>query len=171
DRDFVVYHWVWWNRYTTNGSTAPDIHPSEIEVVGTRKTNYAQFTPYTSKEISTYRPVYDKLCIVLVSLFSWIRNMLEHYLPVEFKVLSMSANLPVLNTSPVFPFLGLVLNINVSTFAHRDDQDLLYCLVLPLGEYDGGEICLYEQGISVGLESGDIFAFDSTHTTHFNLDY
>jgi hypothetical protein len=73
--------------------------------------------------------------------------------------------------SPVAPFLSLVVNINVCTLGHRDGKDLVYCLVLPLGDFSGGALAMKEQGLVVELRSGDFMIFMSRDTTHFNLDY
>jgi hypothetical protein len=73
--------------------------------------------------------------------------------------------------SPVALFLSLVVNINVCTLGHRDGKDLVYCLVLPLGDFSGGTLAVKEQGFVVGLHSGDFMIFMSTDTTHFNFDY
>ena len=40
--------------------------------------------------------------------------------------------------SPVHPFLSLVINLNVATLAHRDRQDKELCVVLAVGDFDGG---------------------------------
>ncbi|KAG2112055.1 uncharacterized protein F5147DRAFT_541833, partial [Suillus discolor] len=63
--------------------------------------------------------------------------------PVEYQVpVELVELLPGKVDSPVVPFLSLVLNINISTLAHRDDKDLTLCLVLPIGEFVGGGWCL-----------------------------
>lgn len=69
------------------------------------------------------------------------------------------------------PFTSFVLNINVSTKAHRDGHDLLACLVMPIGDFTEGELVLNEPGLVVPLISGDMMVFPSCDITHFNLDY
>ena len=73
--------------------------------------------------------------------------------------------------SPTYPFGGFVLNINVATQAHRDPKDLGLCLVLTIGQYSGGELCLYEPGLVMRLRDGDMVLFCSGGITHFNLHY
>jgi hypothetical protein len=63
------------------------------------------------------------------------------------------------------------VNINVITKAHRDQKDLRWCLVIALGEGEGGELCLYEAGIVVALRTGDFILFPSGKLTHFNLHF
>lgn len=80
-------------------------------------------------------------------------------------------NLPGNAQSTVFPFASLVININICTKAHRDKKDQTICLVVPIGEFEGGDLVLYEQGLVLDLRSGDIAVFCSAETTHFNLQY
>ena len=73
--------------------------------------------------------------------------------------------------APHHPFSNLVININACSKGHRDCNDHVACLVLPIGKFKGGELCLYEPGIILPLEHGDIVIFLSSHITHFNLPY
>ena len=93
-------------------------------------------------------------------------------LPEEYTRLEATASiLPDNNASAVRPFLGLVINLNVITTAHRDSKDDAVCLVLALGDFKGGELCLYEPGLIVPLQHGDFIIFPSCRFTHFNLHY
>lgn len=74
-------------------------------------------------------------------------------------------------SSPAYPFTGYVVNLNVVTDAHRDFKDKTICIVLALGQFQGGQLVLYEPGLVVDLRSGDWVAFPSGDTTHFNLHY
>ena len=79
--------------------------------------------------------------------------------------------LPNGHTSPVHPFTGFVLNINVSTRIHRDWGDEDICLVLVLSDCSGGELCLKEPGVVLKMNTGDIIIFKSAEISHFNLHY
>jgi len=79
--------------------------------------------------------------------------------------------LPFNANSPAFPFSGFVVNLCVSTNGHRDPKDKRICLVIPFGEWKGGEICLYELGLVIKLKAGDILVFPSCDITHFNLHF
>ncbi|KAG1785613.1 uncharacterized protein HD556DRAFT_1212288, partial [Suillus plorans] len=93
-------------------------------------------------------------------------------LPEEYEFLIQYVDLlPGKPGSPVVPFLSLVVNINVCTLAYRDGKDLIYCLVLLLGDFKHGELVLKEQGLVVGLHSRDFMIFLSKDTTYFSLDY
>lgn len=59
----------------------------------------------------------------------------------------------------------------MSTKGHRDGKDLAACVVLPVGRFVGGELCLKEAGLVLPLQSGDFAAFLSDRITHFNLHY
>ena len=79
--------------------------------------------------------------------------------------------LPGSTRPPAYPFSGFVINFNVSTKGHRDGKDLKACLVMPIGTFQGGELCLAEPGLVIPLGSGDVFIFPSCLITHFNLLY
>jgi hypothetical protein len=93
-------------------------------------------------------------------------------LPREYDVLvEFTQDLPGGYVSPVSPFLSLVVNLNVSTMGHRDRFDKDLCLVLPIGEFTGGALAMFEQRLVVELRNGDFILFPSANTTHFNLRY
>lgn len=79
--------------------------------------------------------------------------------------------LPGNNQAVGAPFLGLVINLNVVTAAHRDSKDDAVCLVLAIGCFTGGELVLYEPGLVLPLTNGDFVVFPSCKLTHFNLHY
>jgi hypothetical protein len=79
--------------------------------------------------------------------------------------------LPNCDTSPVHPFSGFVLNINVSTRIHRDWGDEDICLVLVISDCQGGELCLVEPGLVLKLYTGDFVIFKSADISHLNLHY
>ena len=72
---------------------------------------------------------------------------------------------------PAFPFSGVVVNLCVSTTPHRDHSDTRMCIVIPFGEWEGGDLCLHELGLVIKLSPGDIFVFPSRKITHFNLHF
>lgn len=97
---------------------------------------------------------------------------MKERLPEEYEVLAeLTSDLPGEEVSPVAPFLSIVINLNVSTLGHRDRFDKDLCLVLALGEFTGGAMVMYEQGLVLPLRCGDFTLFCSPRTTHFNLRY
>ncbi|KAJ7231750.1 hypothetical protein C8J57DRAFT_985120, partial [Mycena rebaudengoi] len=64
--------------------------------------------------------------------------------------------LPLDAASPSYPFGGFVINLSSCTWAHRDKGDKTLCLVVPFGKSQGGQLCLYETGVSFDLQLGDV---------------
>lgn len=80
--------------------------------------------------------------------------------------------MPFMKDLSVFPFGGFVVNINSCTVAHYDDfdgEDL--CVLLFFGDWEDGEIVLYQAGIAFKVKRGDVLAFPSSRIIHFNLHY
>jgi hypothetical protein len=90
----------------------------------------------------------------------------------EFDELSIYCDaLPMKAACPSYPFGGFVLNLRVSTSAHRDHGDKKLCVVIPFGQFQGGQLCLYEIGLKFDLRLGDVLIFPSCDLTHFNMHF
>ena len=99
---------------------------------------------------------------------------MEQLLPENVAKLKIALEIsPCSHTSPVYPFSGYVVNLNVSTRAHRDLQDKKICLIIVISSEDciGGELCLVEPGLVLRLRNGDAIVFASATLTHFNTHY
>lgn len=97
---------------------------------------------------------------------------MKELLPDDYRILSQYVDiLPCNDVSPVYPFTGFVLNINVTTLVHRDPEDEKICLVLVISDCEGGELCFVESGLVIALQLGDMIAFPSTKLTHFNAHF
>ncbi|KAH9917570.1 uncharacterized protein B0H18DRAFT_883715, partial [Fomitopsis serialis] len=153
ERTFEAIHFSWYNRHCTQGHSAPaDIPPALLSRAGCTQTNHGQFLPYMSRDMEDHQTVYQSLKSVFADVFGWIDDQLQMFLPGEYERLEATAAiLPGNNVSVVSPFVGLVVNLNVVTRAHRDSKDDGVCLVLPIGEFDGGELCLVEPGLIIPL--------------------
>lgn len=93
-------------------------------------------------------------------------------LPEETKELRIYIEqLPLGASSPCAPFGGFVINIDACTDGHQDVKDKRMCLVAPLGKFTGGQLCLYEGGLSFDLQLGDVLVFPSWRITHFNAHF
>jgi len=81
--------------------------------------------------------------------------------------------MPCNESSPVYPFSGYVLNVNIITRAHKDANDKEICLVIVIVDDDkvGGELYLVEPGLVLALRNGDVVIFDSTKVSHFNQHF
>ena len=156
------------------------------------KTNYHQFIPYPSKDMTDplNGSIYQSVKNVMGPVFDWLDSkvsntysttlynelntylQLKEIMPDIYDHLEGYASLlPVNNQVICAPFLGLVVNLNVATAAHRDSKDDNVCLVLAIGDYEGGELVLYEPGLVIPLRNGDFIVFRSCDVTHFNLHY
>ncbi|KAA1473696.1 hypothetical protein DENSPDRAFT_752236, partial [Dentipellis sp. KUC8613] len=161
--NFDAFHFSWYNRSVTSGRNAPEnVHPLFLRKEGASRTNYSQMTPYLSADAKKHAELLEEMKIIFEEVFQWIEQELQDKLPREYELLSMDAQfLPGNALSPVHPFLGFVVNLNVSTKGHRDSKDKTYCLVLPIGEFKDGALVFYEQGLTIELQSGDFIVFQS----------
>ena len=119
---------------------------------------------------------HSMLSNLLVNFYYFFINILflqmARVLPEHTKILQQWVDtLPSNEFSPIFPFSGLVVNVNVATRAHRDSGDLSLCLVLEISDCEGGELCMMEPRLVLRLRSGDAVAFPSHKVTHFNLNF
>ena len=64
-----------------------------------------------------------------------------------------------------------MLNIQVCTDGHTDEFDDTICLVIPFGNFQGGELVLWEPGLVLDLKEGAMVIFPSSKITHFNLHF
>ncbi|KAG1898724.1 uncharacterized protein F5891DRAFT_913685, partial [Suillus fuscotomentosus] len=148
------------------------IHPHEMARVGVSRTNHTQCLPYASKDILEHQQVYNNVLATFSELFEWLEHVMKTHLPEEYEVIiELSHNLPGGECSPVAPFLSIVININVTTEAHRDRFDKDLCLILPIGKFKAGALVHFEQGLVLELRCGNFVIFPSDDTTHFNLHY
>ncbi|KAG2083089.1 uncharacterized protein F5147DRAFT_660271 [Suillus discolor] len=170
---FHCLHFSIWNRYATKGDQAPtDIHPHYMSREDVSRTNHSQTLPYQSRDILEHQQLYNNILLAFGELFEWIDDVIKECLPTEYEVLvELAQDLPGGEVSPVTPFLSLVVNLNVSTLGHHDRFDKDFCLVLPLGNFKGGALVMFEQCLVLELCSDDFAIFRSGETTHFNLPY
>ncbi len=97
----------------------------------------------------------------------------EHFPGVHSELGRFCKILPANDISPVHPFAGYVVNINVATRIHRDFQDQELCVVLVASNEDctGGQLVLDEPGLVLDMKSGDIVIFPSHNISHFNMHF
>jgi hypothetical protein len=97
---------------------------------------------------------------------------LQQLLPDNYQILSQFVDiLPCEEPSPVYPFTGFVINLNVTTRIHRDYKDNDICIVICISDCEGGELCLQELGLVINQCCGDAIIFKSSKLSHFNLHY
>ncbi|PBK65051.1 hypothetical protein ARMSODRAFT_892364 [Armillaria solidipes] len=169
---YTAFHGQFYNRFSESGKGAPsDIHPHKLHCQG-KKGNPNQRLPHYGKQVNEDPDRFELIRNVLKPLIGFIRDRLKHILPKEYKLLEDFAdNLTMNEDSAAHPLSGFVLNFKACTSAHRDTGDLLICVVIPFGDFEGGELCLFELGLVSKLRAWDAFVFSSVDITHFNLHY
>ncbi|KAJ7165176.1 hypothetical protein C8R46DRAFT_900689, partial [Mycena filopes] len=131
-----------------------------------------QRMPYQSKEAVERPEEHSLLAEAFTDLFELIRVALKHSLPPYYDEIHIWANsLPLGPSCPAYPFRGFVVNVNACTWGHQDDLDKILCFIIPVGKYKGGQLGLFETGLSLDLQMGDVFAFPSCNITHFNQHF
>lgn len=146
--------------------------------------------PYMSLDTRKHESVYHNMGNIFRGVFEWIDNQVRFQdipsvvsgllsshkirgvLPEEYHNLSLHADSLPGNVHTIgYPFLSVVVNLNAATLAHRDRKDKGLCVVIAIGNFENGELCLYEPGLVVPLCSGDIIVFPSARITHYNTHY
>lgn len=61
--------------------------------------------------------------------------------------------------------------MGVGTDGHRDAGDKTFCVVIPWGDWENGDLCLFEAGLVFAMKPWDVIIFPSCHITHFNLHF
>ena len=70
-----------------------------------------------------------------------------------------------------YPFGGIVLNLNIATKIHRDNEDLDLCLLIVISKCIGGDLVLLEPGLVLGQRNGDAMVFPSGDISHYNMNF
>ncbi|KAJ6545125.1 hypothetical protein B0H10DRAFT_1853024, partial [Mycena sp. CBHHK59/15] len=164
-------HYSWYTRYGEKGKDVPTgAHPN-IQKDHRGRVNFDQRVPHLSKDIQQDLNGYVLLAEAYTDFFELLWVVLKHYLPDDYNEISIYPEvLPLDAASPAFPFAGFVVNVCPCTWGHHD-RDKNLCFVVPFGPFKGGQLCLYEAGLSFDLHLGDIMAFPSCDLTHFNLHF
>ncbi|KAG1888760.1 hypothetical protein F4604DRAFT_1569867 [Suillus subluteus] len=132
------------------------IHPHDIVRVDVSCTNHMQCLSYPSRDILEHQELYNNILTTFGELFEWIELVMKELLPEEYDILvELGQNLLGREHSPVTPFLSLILNLNVTMEGHRDRFDKDLCLILLLGEFAGGALVMFEQGLVLEIGVGD----------------
>ncbi|KAJ7843523.1 hypothetical protein B0H14DRAFT_3456081 [Mycena olivaceomarginata] len=144
-------HYTWYARYAEKGKGAPaGVHPNKVHKKGAVQVNLSQRVPHLAKDILDHPQEYTLLAEAFSDFFEILR--LAQYLPEDTAELSIYCeSLSLHASSPCYPFGGFVINLQACTWAHRDRFDKCLCLVAPFGTFEGGQLCLYEAGLSFNL--------------------
>ncbi|KAJ7575932.1 hypothetical protein C8J56DRAFT_1062797 [Mycena floridula] len=168
---FSATQMIFYNRYGAKGSKDRlDIHPSYNHTIGNTVLRSMQSLPYESNFIQE-NPEGAK---IRDTVFPIVQRVVRYVLSTchisENNELEITVEHMPFNTSPgAAPFTGYIININVTTDGHIDPSDRNLCVVVPFGDWEDGELVLYQLGLVVDLKPLDILIFPSSRITHFNL--
>ncbi|KAF8871280.1 hypothetical protein CPB84DRAFT_1623617, partial [Gymnopilus junonius] len=137
---------------------------------GRKPVNTSLNVPRLSEDAKENSAAYQMLNGALKPVFDWICELVRLHLFFQKKWL-IRYSLPNCGVSPVYPFGGYVLNINVSTRIHHDTGDQHICLVLVISDCVGGELVFKEPGLVLDLKNGDVVIFTSKDISHFNQHF
>ncbi|KAJ7823638.1 hypothetical protein B0H14DRAFT_3730063 [Mycena olivaceomarginata] len=168
------FHYSWYARYGEKGHDAPKDaeHLNNVQRDHGGRVNFEQRIPHESKDIKEHPQEFAILADAYTDIFDYIRVVMQRRFRNEFDELSIYCDaLPMKAACPSYPFGGFVLNLRVSTSAHRDHGDKKLCVVIPFGQFQGGQLCLYEIGLKFDLRLGDVLIFPSCDLTHFNMHF
>jgi hypothetical protein len=166
-----LHHLHFTQLYQGTGAP-PDVHPNYLYREGATKVNHSQRIPHVSEIIRAQPEEYEALINALRDICGYIETILSKHLPKEYHSLRvLLEQLPLADRPTTYPFGGFVLNIQVCTEGHVDEADESLCLVIPFGEYQGGDLVLWEPGLVLDLKQGDFILFPSSKITHFNLHF
>ena len=65
-------------------------------------------------------------------------------------------------------FTMVAITNGVSDILHTDRDDGGLTWVLPIGEWEGGDLCIPQLGMRVELKAGDAITFHANFLAHFN---
>ncbi|KAJ7018080.1 hypothetical protein C8F04DRAFT_958430 [Mycena alexandri] len=170
---FCAKHKCWWYRYAEDGPGVPtNIHPFLLQKEGVSRVNFRQRAPHPSQEMKD-EPEESELLAELIKLITVIIEVhLKKLLPEMYDRIRVTVSrLPLNERSLAHPFGGLVINVAVATRGHRDAGDKELCIVIPFGEWVGGELGLFELGFLFRLRAWDAIIFPSCWVTHFNQHF
>jgi hypothetical protein len=138
---------------------------------------YRRFTslPYTSANTASshnlnHRPCVDNLLNSLVPLSNYVNKFIQDYYG------NMYSKLRNLSWGPFAPkpfgiFPMIAINFNTLSNYHWDKLDAPNCLccLIPLGDFQGGELYFPQLHTLIPLQPGKVVAFSSHYLLHGNL--
>lgn len=81
---------------------------------------------------------------------------------------------PFMEEYPHLDFLGAFTTVavtnGVSDVLHADREDAGLTWVIPLGEYEGGDLCIPQYGMRIPLKPGDAIAFHANILGHHSSE-
>ncbi|KAK0229274.1 hypothetical protein EDD85DRAFT_957670 [Armillaria nabsnona] len=170
---YLSWHCDYYNRYTERSYDAPDdTSPYYTHKEGQTTVHFQRHAPGHSKEFLKDIGESDLLAEIFHDVMMFVNVNIRTLLPDVYKELTVFVDHLLLNDqSAAYPFSGYVINVGVATNGHRDGFDKIACVVVPFGDWQRGELCLYEAGYVWHLKPWDVLIFPLGHITHFNLHF
>lgn len=75
---------------------------------------------------------------------------------------------------PLYPFTGITVKLHAASPAGPKVGSALpggVCAIVTFGDFTGGAMCLYEAGIRLDLQCGDVLILPTTALTCFDLHF
>jgi hypothetical protein len=78
----------------------------------------------------------------------------------------------VITDRPELDFLGAFTTVavtnGVSNILHADKNNGGLTWVIPLGDWEGADLCILQEGVQVAIKPGDAVVFQANFIAHFN---
>ncbi|RHZ49680.1 hypothetical protein Glove_518g12 [Diversispora epigaea] len=131
--------------------------------------------PYTSSNSASshntdHQSCVDELIRSLVPLSNFVNKFIQdNYNSMYLKLKNLSLGPFALRSFGIFPMIAI--NYNIVSNYHWDLSDASNCLccLIPLGNFQGGDLYFPQLHVRVPLQPGQVVAFDSHHLLHSNL--
>ncbi|KAJ3728930.1 hypothetical protein C8R42DRAFT_716806 [Lentinula raphanica] len=148
---FTALHFTFFGKYGPDGKLAPKgTHPLYLRRKGGKHTNTSQFQVHASQDMQTFAEEWDLLCCCLEDVIEEVvAKTLKHHSDFFEDIEAEIDIVPLYDSTPARPFRSVVVNLNYSTTAHRDKGDRSGCIVLVIGDFAGGDLCLYEPKLTL----------------------
>ncbi|KAG9122962.1 hypothetical protein FRC07_000424 [Ceratobasidium sp. 392] len=193
--NFKAWHIGWWNKMAWTGKQKQRSRKCSGKRQSKRYSKCSGKKHHVRARVANVtqsQPYYDRSAVVLEGDFDeehFNHSAFHEVLAgvVEPVIAKLKQQLPELmglhaefsaSLGPTFtvgcaPFCMAVLNIQPVTNGHRDTSDPVdsICVVMALGDFTGGELCLYAPGLVIELPHGSCVAIRSKRDIHFNLHF
>ncbi|KAG9092509.1 hypothetical protein FS749_015670 [Ceratobasidium sp. UAMH 11750] len=177
---FRGFHFGAWGKMSKSGKLAPkDLHPCLY--LG----ESSQAGPYLDRVVRLQASCFNishflhcpqaqfnrAIEVILQPALAKLKVQIPGLLELHQKLFD-SLN-PTMQQLGSAPFCMTVLNVQPMTQVHVNASDQIdsICLILALGDHEGGDLCLYSGGFRIPLPHGTFMAIPSKRDLHFNLHF
>ncbi|KAF8215159.1 hypothetical protein K438DRAFT_1749239 [Mycena galopus ATCC 62051] len=170
---YASFHYSSYAQFGEKGDNAPQdaAHLNNVQRDHGGRVNFSQRIPHELNDITDHPQEFAILSDAFNDIFKYIQVVIQKRHPEAYMRLTAYCDVLPMNAACPYLFGGFVLNLRAATWGHRDPGDLVLCVAIPLGDFIGGELCLYELGLKFKLKMGDVLIFPSCDLTHFNMHF